>query len=201
MEVGDSTSTSFHCSASILRLPEEIFQEIFLYLVDIDLPQIYESGQVHRCGWLTCLWVCHTMRAILYGDYRLWGRAYTQLPPILGTVRALARSCNLYYRVTESWPEVLYHGSPELDPITYYDKQLRGLLELADIRSCVVVEATIRWDGIAHLIRLSKCSPLPRLQVLDITHDCYKFDEDVNNQQSVTKSNLIPSVLIPLCLG
>lgn len=171
-------------SAPILSLPPEVLQECFLYLVDVDPPDIYKRGQTHRCGWLVGLWVCHAMRSRLYGHGLLWARAYTQLPPILGIVRALARNCDLHYRVTEDTPNVLPIGIRMGLPRDY-DARLQELVDSADFASCAVVQVRNRWGGVAHLARLRQCSPLPRLRTLDITHDYYKFDTEFEAQQCV----------------
>ena len=162
----------------LLRLPCEIMQECYLYLVDVDPPQIHRPGQAHSPGWFSGIWTCHIMRYYLYRDSRLWARAYTQIPRFMGVVRAFARNIDLSYRVTPDVPyarrcSILYRGR-------YFDftPRLQELLERADFKRCSVIELNKRWDALEHLKRLHDCSPLPRLRVLKVANDYEDTDTD-----------------------
>lgn len=176
------------CSASVLRLPAEILQECILYAVDIDPPQIHRAGQAHSCGWLVALWVCHAMRAQLYGDGRLWARAYTHLPQVFGTVRAFARDRALHYRAAEGVPNILPLQGSSSDLRPDFTLCAAAFFERADFASCTVIQVGNTWDGIAHLEMLCWRSPLPRLRVLDVTHDYHIFDTNFASQECVNQS-------------
>lgn len=153
------------CSVKILCLPAELTQEIALFLVDIaPIPASKPSPTTAR-GWMPILWVCHGIRIKLFGDGRIWARAYTQLPQAIGIFRGLAGRHALSYRVTD---EVPLFGSTRLSDTIKDLSKLDTLAAVADVAACSHIHSTYGGGTLCLLERLAMSSPLTRLRTLEL---------------------------------
>ncbi|VDC05032.1 unnamed protein product [Peniophora sp. CBMAI 1063] len=94
------------CSlAYILRLPQEVFEEIFLILAWIAPPDV-RRWHDHNLGWMALRQTCSGIRDAMSQASRFWAAVCTQLPRAHPALRSLARNVPLTFEVSTWLPAI-----------------------------------------------------------------------------------------------